>query len=186
MAPGFSAAVVPERWFASLDAHEVSIVARTVAAAERLRLARIASIATRAGNGWLYPIAALLLIVTARIEDVLRFVTTAGASLAVAFLLYPLLKRSLARLRPCDYDPSLARLPEPLDHYSCPSGHAMTAAAFGVSMIAASAVLAPLALALAAVIGWSRVAMGHHYVTDVLAGAVIGSVVASSVAVIVY
>ena len=175
-----------ERLFASLDAYEVAIVARAVATSERFRLERIATTATRLGNGWLYPIVTLALIVAARVDDVLRFVATAALSLAIAFLVYPLLKRAFARSRPCDYDPSLARLPEPLDHYSCPSGHAMTAAAYAVSMIAAAPMLAPIAIVLVAAIGWSRVALGHHYVTDVLAGALLGSAVAMTVAAFVY
>ena len=62
----------------------------------------------------------------------------------------------------------------------------MTAAAYGVAMIAAAPALALLAISKTAVIGWSRVAMGHHYVSDVVAGAMLGSAIAASIAALVY
>jgi undecaprenyl-diphosphatase len=171
--------------FISLDAAEVAVVARVVAASERHGLQRIAQTATRLGNGSLYPIVTLLLI-AARIEDALRFTASAALSLLLAFAVYPTLKRFLARMRPCDYDPSLARHPEPLDHYSCPSGHAMTAAAYAVPLMIAAPSAAPLALAICAIVSWSRVALGHHYVSDVIAGTLLGAGVAGVVGVVVF
>lgn len=167
--------------FAALDAAEIALVARTVAATERLGLTRVARTATRLGNGWIYPIVTLFLI-GARIEQSLRFVLSAAISLAIAFAVYPLLKSALRRFRPCDYAPSLARAPEPLDHYSCPSGHAMTAAAYAVPLLFASPAAAPLALLLCGVVSWSRVALGHHYPSDVVAGTLLGAIVAAPVA----
>lgn len=167
--------------FAALDTAEIALVARTVAASERLGLTRVARTATRLGNGWLYPLVTLFLI-AARIEQSLRFVVSAAISLSIAFAVYPLLKLTLRRLRPCDYAPSLARAPEPLDHYSCPSGHAMTAAAYAVPLLLASPAAAPLALLLVGVVSWSRVALGHHYPSDVVAGTLLGAMVAAPVA----
>jgi undecaprenyl-diphosphatase len=172
--------IVSERMFASLDAMEVEIVARVVASAERRGLDRIARVATRLGNGWLYPILSIVLFMRPRV------LFTAAISLSISFLAYPLLKKLLRRARPCDYDRSLARELEPLDHYSCPSGHAMTAAAYGVPLLFAWPAAAPFVIALCVVIGWSRVALGHHYVSDVVFGAMIGATVASAVGAIVY
>ncbi|HWW61665.1 MAG TPA: phosphatase PAP2 family protein, partial [Thermoanaerobaculia bacterium] len=140
--------------FASLDAAEIVLVQRAVAGAERLRLVRIARIATRLGNGSVYPIVSLLLI-AAGIDAPLRFLASSALSLLSAFAIYPTLKKALARERPCDYVPSLARFPEPIDHYSCPSGHAMTAAAYGIPLIFAWPAAAPVAIALWATISWS-------------------------------
>jgi undecaprenyl-diphosphatase len=170
----------------AIDATEVDLVARAVAHAEREGLVRVARVATRLGNGWLYPIVSLFLVTVARIEAPLRFLAAASASLALAFAIYPALKTFIARARPCDHDPSLARLPEPLDHYSCPSGHAMTAAASAVPAIFACPAAAPLVLALCVVIGWSRVALGHHYVSDVVAGTILGAAVAVPVSAFLY
>jgi undecaprenyl-diphosphatase len=137
---------------------------------------------TRLGNGWLYPIAAALLFLTS-FQSAARCVVAAGASLALAFTIYPPLKRVLARTRPCHYDERLAAGPKPLDRYACPSGHAMTAAAFGVPMIfAAPLVAAPIVVGGCLLVSWSRLALGHHYVSDILAGTLIGGAIASIVA----
>ncbi len=168
----------------SLDTAEIAVVSRAVAACEELRLVRVARAATRLGNGWLYPILSVF-VVAMKLDEAVRFIASAAASLAVAFLIYPALKKSLRRSRPCDYDPTLARLPEPLDHYSCPSGHAMTAAAYAVPLALAHPPAAPLALAICAVISWSRVALGHHYVSDVVLGTMLGGGVAVGVGAVV-
>ena len=164
--------------FTTLDATEVLVVARVVTAAERLRLARVARIATKLGNGWLYPLLTVILIAA---DLPMRALAAITISIASAFAVYPLLKTSLGRLRPCDYAPSLVRDVAPLDHYSCPSGHAMTAAAYATPLVVAWPSAAPLALAMCAVIGWSRVALGHHYVSDVIAGALLGLTIATPV-----
>ena len=113
------------RLFASLDAVEVSVVIRAVAFAQRLHLCGVARTATRLGNGWVYPLISLLLLLFGESERPLRGLGSSAVSLVLAFTVYPSAKRFLARTRPCDYVPLLARNPEPLDRYSCPSGHAM-------------------------------------------------------------
>ena len=62
----------------------------------------------------------------------------------------------------------------------------MTAAAYAVPLLFAWAAAWPLVLALCALIGWSRVALGHHYVTDVVLGTVLGAAIAGSVSAFVY
>lgn len=175
-----------ELFLASLNPPEAELVARVVQSSERLGLTRVACVATRLGNGWLYPPASLLLLLFARLDAPLRFLAASALSLSVAFAIYPSLKTLIARARPCDYDPSLAGDLEPLDHYSCPSGHAMTAAAFAVPVAFACSEAAPFAVAACFVIGWSRVALGHHYVSDVLVGTVLGAGVATAVSAALY
>ncbi len=177
--------IVTERFFAPLDAAEVEVVARAVAAAERLRLDGVARTTTRLGNGWLYPILAIVLM-TGPLAAPLRFLFAASLSFAVAHVVYPLLKSALGRTRPCDYDASLVRDLAPIDAYSCPSGHSMSAAAFGVPLLFAWTGALPLVIALCAVMGWSRVALGHHYVSDVVIGLALGAAIAAAVSAFVY
>jgi undecaprenyl-diphosphatase len=177
--------VFADRLFTTLDATEVEVVARAVSSCERMRLTRLARAATRLGNGWLYPILSALIVLT-DVDRPFRFLASAAISVVLALAVYPVLKRALARTRPCDYDPSLARDLAPLDHYSCPSGHAMTAAAYAVPMIFAWPIAAPLALGLCLIVSWSRVALGHHYVSDVVLGTILGASIAASVGAIVY
>lgn len=146
----------------------------------------IASVATRCGNGWLYPFLSLLLVLTGAIANPPRFVICAALSVLPAFIIYPALKRFLSRRRPCDYDALLVNEIVPLDRFSCPSGHAMTAVAFAVALIFACPAAAFPAAILCALIGWSRVALGHHYVSDVLIGAALGAGVATPIALFMF
>lgn len=93
----------------------------------------------------------------------------------LSHLLVQLLKRAVARPRPCDAHGVPLALVELPDPFSFPSGHA--AATFSTA-IAFAIALPPLALALlllAAFIGWTRVALRVHYLSDVIAGATLGT-----------
>lgn len=173
------------RLFASLDEVELHIVARAVASAQRLHLCGLARTATRLGNGWIYPLISLLLLLVDA-ERPYRALASSATSLALGFAIYPIAKRMLARTRPCDYAPWLAKHPGPLDRYSCPSGHAMTATAYAVPLVYAWPAAAPAAIVLWALIGWSRVAVGHHYVSDVLFGTILGALIATPVVLLAF
>lgn len=171
------------RLFRALDQREVRVVSLAVSSARGLGLQGLAVGITRLGNGGLYALlSTLILFSTARGAG--RFVLCSTASIALAFVFYPTLKLVLARPRPCDYEPSLGCGVEPLDRYSCPSGHSMTAAAYGVSMAGFLDGGLAMAIALCCVMGWSRVATGHHYATDVLLGWVLGAAIAVPMAVL--
>jgi undecaprenyl-diphosphatase len=171
--------------FTNLDAREIVIVACWVAFARRHRLTAGARVVTKLGNGWLYPIASALLWISP-FQSATRCVGAAALSLAAAFTVYPPLKKVLSRARPCDYDLELADTVPPLDRYSCPSGHAMTAAAFGVPIIvAAPLAAAPLVVAGCLLVSWSRIALGHHYISDLVLGTALGGSIAAVVALLV-
>lgn len=166
---------------ARLDEQELPSVERCVESARRLRLVGAARAITRAGNGWVYPIASVFLFFTP-LHNATRCLIAAALSLAVAFGIYPRLKHAIARHRPCHTLTRLSAGVAPLDRYSFPSGHAMTAAAFGVPIIAAAPVVSiPIVAAGCLLVSWSRVALGHHYWTDILAGTMIGAVIAAAV-----
>lgn len=163
---------------------ELRIVERFVEHARRWRLTAAARGVTRAGNGWLYSVAAAFLL-TAYLRYG-RSIVAAAISLAVAFVVYPPLKRFIARPRPCHADDRLGDTLRPLDRYSFPSGHAMTAAAFGVPVAAAAPHAGVLIVALAcALVSWSRLALGHHYLSDVVAGTLLGATIAAAVSALI-
>ena len=163
--------------FHVLDCRELALVERTAAFSQRWRLTALARVVTRLGNGWLYPIVAVFLTLSS-----IRLLIAAAASIAAAFVLYPPLKRSIARARPCL---QLAESPRPLDHYSFPSGHAMTAAAFSVPILfAAPASVSPIVIGGCVLVSWSRMALGHHYLTDIVAGTIVGGAIASVIALV--
>jgi undecaprenyl-diphosphatase len=96
----------------------------------------------------------------------------------VGMALYRQLKHRLVRERPFISYSGISLGTAPLDRYSFPSGHTLHAVSF--SLIATAhvpdlvPVLAPFALLVAA----SRVVLGLHYPTDVLAGAALGMLLA--------
>lgn len=173
------------RVFVVLDRAELKFVAAAVRSAEASRFRRVAKGITRLGNGSLYPF--LTLASAAVVDAPLQLTIASAASVMSSFTVYPLIKRVLARARPCDYDRALVGdAPVPLDRYSCPSGHAMTAAAHGVPLAVACPEAAPFVIALCVAMSWSRVALGHHYVSDVVLGTGLGAAVATTVLAFVY
>jgi membrane-associated phospholipid phosphatase len=89
-----------------------------------------------------------------------------------------LLKRAFERPRPPLVDPAVHPLVAVPDSYSMPSGHAATAFAAAVAVGLFHRRLRWWLFALAALVALSRVWLGVHYLTDVIAGAALGTAVA--------
>jgi diacylglycerol kinase family enzyme/membrane-associated phospholipid phosphatase len=99
----------------------------------------------------------------------------AGASATANGLLKPLLPRR----RPAAAElPAYQTLPNPPTSSSFPSGHAASAAAFATAVAMESPKLGLALAPLAASVAYSRVHVGVHWSSDVLAGAALGSGIA--------
>lgn len=96
-------------------------------------------------------------------------------TLAISSFVSKIIKESVNRLRPFIEISNLNIKKIGIDEYSFPSGH--TTAAF--SMAVTSSLFFPniaiLAIFLASCVGISRIYLGVHYPTDVLAGSFLGS-----------
>ncbi|MFH1600944.1 MAG: phosphatase PAP2 family protein [Pseudomonadota bacterium] len=92
----------------------------------------------------------------------------------VALLMYRKLKRWTRRPRPFAADVRIRAWVAPLDEFSFPSGHTLHAVAFTVVALAHYPGLAPLLLPFAASVAASRIVLGLHYPSDVLAATGIG------------
>ena len=101
-----------------------------------------------------------------------------AATGCTALLLYRRLKRWTRRARPCNADARIRAWVAPLDEYSFPSGHTLHAVAFSLVAITHYPALAWLLLPFTASIAVSRVVLGVHYPSDVMAATVIGSALA--------
>jgi undecaprenyl-diphosphatase len=93
-------------------------------------------------------------------------------------LLYKWLKSRTSRPRPYQARTAIRRGADPLDNFSFPSGHTLHAASFSILAIAYFPPAAWLCLPFAALVAASRLVLGLHYPTDVLAGAAIGAALA--------
>jgi undecaprenyl-diphosphatase len=98
-----------------------------------------------------------------------------AAAAMVGMALYRQLKHRLVRERPFISHAGISLGAAPLDRYSFPSGHTLHAVCF--TLIATSHVpeLTVLLVPFALLVATSRVVLGLHYPSDVLAGAAIGA-----------
>ena len=145
--------------------------------AQRTLPRRILRIASRLGDGviWYVLILALpLLYGSAALRPAIVMALTGALGVA----LYSLLKRLFVRERPFITHASIDRAAAPLDRYSFPSGHTLHAVSFTWQASAHFPELAWVLLPLAGLIASSRVVLGLHYPSDVLAGAAIGAALA--------
>lgn len=130
--------------------------------------ARISRLISRTGDGPLYAVLAALLWWQGEAER--ELVKLALLAFTFELPLYLLLKNLLKRQRPV----GLPVFITPSDRYSLPSGH--TAAAFLMATVLAASfpLWAPLLFVWAALVGASRLLLGVHYLSDLVAGALLG------------
>ncbi len=91
---------------------------------------------------------------------------------------YKFIKGKTLRPRPFNVYPAIVCAGKTLDQFSFPSGHTMHAVAFSIVAVSYFPVLAWLVFPFAALVALSRPILGLHYPSDVLAGAVLGAVIA--------
>ncbi len=93
-------------------------------------------------------------------------------------LLYKWLKGKTLRPRPYEVHQDIWLTGRPLDRFSFPSGHTLHAVSFGIVAVAYYPELAWIIAPFTALVAMSRVVLGLHYPSDVLAGAAIGTLIA--------
>lgn len=93
-------------------------------------------------------------------------------------LVYKLLKRGTLRPRPYQVHQHVAAGAQPLDQFSFPSGHTLHAVAFTLVVCTYYPMLAWAAVPFTLLVAASRVVLGLHYPSDVLAGGALGALVA--------
>ena len=101
-------------------------------------------------------------------------------------LLYKWLKSKTLRPRPYQVRQDIWLTGKPLDHFSFPSGHTLHAVVFSSVALAYFPSLAWLLIPFAVLVGMSRVILGLHYPSDVVAGALLGALIASLSMMIVF
>ncbi len=136
--------------------------------------------ATRGGDGWLwYTIGAMILLFGGEMR--LRAVAAAVIAEAVGVTLFLRLKKTANRKRPGVYQAHCWATLLPPDQFSFPSGHTITAFAIAVSLMQFYPSLAAGLLFCAVSVAASRIVLGMHFLSDVVVGAAIGTVLALTV-----
>ncbi|MGN6519206.1 MAG: phosphatase PAP2 family protein [Dokdonella sp.] len=145
----------------------------------RRALTRVFRLVSRLGDGVFWYALMLALAVFGGRRGVQAAVHMAGVGI-VAALLYRTLKRWTRRPRPFRTHADITPYIAPLDEFSFPSGHTLHAVGFTSIALAYFPWLAPLLLPFAILVAMSRVVLGVHYPSDVLAATFIGGALAGS------
>lgn len=163
--------------FAKIDALEFRLCELMNRASRRDGIRGLFRLVSRLGDGIVWYLLVLLIPVGygapgLRVAIVMSLTGIAG------LVIYKLLKSRLVRERPYITFERITPGTAPLDRYSFPSGHTLHAVSFTWVATANFPELGWILIPFAGLVAASRVILGLHYPSDVLAGGLIGSVVA--------
>src|SRR4030081_1590689 len=129
--------------------------------------------ATRMGDGWIWYALGIILLIHGGPQAAASVCASGGAAL-VGVLIFKILKKISHRKRPCQYEPHCWSKVLPPDQFSFPSGHTMTAFSIALVLSYFYPALEGALFFLAISIAFSRIVLGMHFLSDVLAGVVLG------------
>lgn len=163
------------RFFSQVDQAEFALCRSINRSLRYQPVLSLFKVISRMGDGWLWYALILCLPLLYPREGLAVALLMTGTGL-VCTVTYKLLKRWLVRERPFISFPVIHCGTPPLDRYSFPSGHTLHAVCFTTVLALTIPALAILVLPFTLAVAASRVVLGLHYPSDVLAGAVIGGV----------
>jgi undecaprenyl-diphosphatase len=134
-------------------------------------------VASRLGDGtfWYALMAAIAVWEDEKAPSAVLHMVAAGVACTI---LYKSLKHGTARARPYVAQADITLFTAPLDKYSFPSGHTLHAVAFTLIAAGYYPALFWLLGPFCVLVALSRVVLGLHYPSDVIAGAGMGAAVA--------
>ena len=132
----------------------------------------LARAVSMSGDGWMYAVICAVLYMQGHEQAALLF-TTLALIYAIEVPVYLILKNTLRRQRPYQRL-QLCAIIKASDKFSFPSGHTAAAFVFATTCSYLIPDAGVLVFTWATAIGLSRVALGVHYPTDIVAGAVLG------------
>jgi undecaprenyl-diphosphatase len=136
-------------------------------------------LASRLGDGvfWYTLMAALLLNYRGEALTAVLHMLAVGL---IGTVIYKLIKGKTLRPRPFNVYPAIVCVGKTLDQFSFPSGHTMHAVGFSIVAVSYFPALFWLVVPFAILVALSRPILGLHYPSDVLAGAALGAVIATT------
>lgn len=132
---------------------------------------------TRAGDGWLWYLLGIILLAFGG-SDGRQAAGSAAAAAGMGIILFRLLKRLSGRKRPCVLERHCWAVILPPDQFSFPSGHTITAFAVAISVGLRYPDLMAFLIFCALSIAASRIILGMHFLSDVVAGCLMGGALA--------
>ncbi|GFP42902.1 undecaprenyl-diphosphatase, partial [Candidatus Hakubella thermalkaliphila] len=132
---------------------------------------------SRMGNGYLWGILGFGFLVFAQ-ENGRRIFMMGLLAITLNSIIAIMAKRAFARLRPACVLENVEVRVRPVDYYSFPSNHTMIAFSVSALTFHFYGLLALPMLLLAFLMGLSRIVVGAHFPSDVIVGALLGTLVA--------
>ena len=129
--------------------------------------------ATRLGDGWLWSMMGLIIWIFGG-HDRYAALGASGIASAAGTIFFMVIKRACGRSRPCATEPHCWSSLLPPDRFSFPSGHTINAFAITTPMILFYPALTVGLLFCALSVAVSRIMLGLHFLSDVIAGCAIG------------
>jgi undecaprenyl-diphosphatase len=128
---------------------------------------------SHSANGYYYPLIPVILFIFDPANG-FSFLVSAIVAFLIELPAYKIIKRYVKRFRPYEVNKNIKNRIMPSDRFSLPSGH--TAAAWVIAILLGMhcpLLMIPMFL-WATAVGVSRVYLGVHYPTDILAGFILG------------
>jgi undecaprenyl-diphosphatase len=164
--------------FQRLDQFELDVCLMLNRTCHQQTLRRFFAIISRLGNGVFWYTLMLLLPLVAGPSAAWISLHMGLVGLA-GLMVYKLLKKRLVRERPFFTHPDILLGTAPLDKFSFPSGHTLHAVGFTLVACSHYPSLAVILVPFTILIAMSRIVLGLHYPSDVLAGAALGAGIAT-------
>jgi undecaprenyl-diphosphatase len=161
-----------------LDDADVNLCAQFNRFSHSTPLRKLFRTVSRLGDGVVWYCTMVMLPVIGGHDGLVIALHMAFTALA-GLLIYKVTKTLSGRERPyVQHGDRVACATPPLDRYSFPSGHTLHAVSFTIVLYAYFPQMLWILLPFTLLIALSRMILGLHYPSDVLAGAVIGTVLA--------
>ncbi|MCW9051472.1 MAG: phosphatase PAP2 family protein [Motiliproteus sp.] len=169
----------PEGFFQRVSHYELGICEKFNNACQQRLTVRFFAIISRLGDGILWYLLMVLLPFVYGTEA-LPVSLAMGVTALFGVLFYKLLKTGTSRPRPYKVNHRIRLGTAPLDQFSFPSGHTLHAVAFSMIAISQYPELTWLLTPFVVLVALSRIVLGLHYPTDVLAGGSLGAILATA------
>ena len=158
---------------------DAALCVRINRTSRRRSIGRLFGWISRLGNG-VFWYALMLALLLWDFQDALRPVLHMIVTGLTCTVFYKWIKGKTLRPRPFARNREIILSVSPLDQFSFPSGHTLHAVAFTLVALAYYPALGWLLVPFTVLVAMSRLVLGLHYPTDVLAGAVLGGLVAGA------